>query len=62
MSTRWTQTFSRRLRERSDVGLRCSSSGYLGPLDFQFEVGQMRVVSVAVAQDVKGTTETEGAR
>ena len=35
----------------SAVRRRFSSSGDLGPLDFQFEIGQVRVASVAVPQD-----------
>lgn len=42
------QAFSPRLCQRSSVGRCSSASSRLGPLDLQFEVGQVRVASVAV--------------
>jgi|GEM_PF-4299371 len=36
---------------RWDIGRRVSSSGHFGPRELQFELGQVRVVLIAVAED-----------
>jgi hypothetical protein len=55
------QTSPLRLNEHSAVRRGSSSSGYFGPLDFQLEIGQVGISSIAVAQDAELGLRVAGA-